>query len=243
MAWPGTANRMPVRDRPGAPGWRRGPLYRRSRVMPVEGRGLSSRQTQDVARDQEIGQPINSGKRSETADGVTRESEGGSRLSLLCPVRQDQPRGYSGACLCSVPLEQRCAGCGTNASQPCRRYPSSSIWSAAAIASLSATRIEVRSLRTSAGESPNYPTSLWHCFSRSSIALNLPRSQRSKRQADPRSGPAADACDQAAFRPRLLSAFAALTAGAAAGAGAPLTLPPLRWPSPMLLAKFDRASA
>ena len=28
-----------------------------------------------------------------------RESEGGSRLSLLRCVRQDQPRGYSGACL------------------------------------------------------------------------------------------------------------------------------------------------
>ena len=39
-----------------------------------EGRGLSSRQTQDVVRDLEIGQPSNSEKRSETADGVTRES-------------------------------------------------------------------------------------------------------------------------------------------------------------------------
>src|SRR5674476_99311 len=32
---------------------------------------------------QEIGQPINSNNRSETADGVTRESEVGSWLSLL----------------------------------------------------------------------------------------------------------------------------------------------------------------
>jgi hypothetical protein len=30
-----------ARDRPGRVGWRRGPYYRRSRVMPVEGRGLS----------------------------------------------------------------------------------------------------------------------------------------------------------------------------------------------------------
>src|SRR5882757_6806238 len=82
-------NRTPVRDRPGALGWRRGPQYRRSRVMPVEGRGLSSRQTQDVVRDLEIGQPSNSEKCSETADGVTREGEGGGRLSLLRPVRQD----------------------------------------------------------------------------------------------------------------------------------------------------------
>jgi hypothetical protein len=71
-----------------------------------EGRGLSSRPTQDVVRDREIGQPSNSEKCSEAADGFTRESEGGSRLSLLCPVRQDQPRGHSGACLCPVPLEQ-----------------------------------------------------------------------------------------------------------------------------------------
>ena len=52
----GTTNRTPVRDRPGALGWRRGSLYRGSRVMPVEGRGLSSRRTQDVVRDLGIGQ-------------------------------------------------------------------------------------------------------------------------------------------------------------------------------------------
>src|SRR6267142_792241 len=74
--------------------------------MPVEGRGLSSRQTQDVVRDLEIGQPNNSEACSEAADGVTRESEGGSRLSLLCPVRQDQPRRHPGACLCPVPLRR-----------------------------------------------------------------------------------------------------------------------------------------
>ena len=56
--------------------------------MPAEGRGLSSRPMQDVVRDREIGQPSNSEKCSETADGVTRESEGGGRLSLLRPVRQ-----------------------------------------------------------------------------------------------------------------------------------------------------------
>src|SRR5438270_196403 len=74
--------------------------------MLGEGRGLSSRPTQDVVRDLEIGQPSNSEKCSETADSVTRESEGGGRLSLLRPVRQDQPRGHSGACLCPVPLQQ-----------------------------------------------------------------------------------------------------------------------------------------
>jgi hypothetical protein len=42
----------------------------------VEGRDLSSRQTQQVVRDLEIGQPINSENCSETAEGVARESEG-----------------------------------------------------------------------------------------------------------------------------------------------------------------------
>jgi len=40
------------------------------------GRDLSSRQTQQVVRDLEIGQPINSENCSETAEGVARESEG-----------------------------------------------------------------------------------------------------------------------------------------------------------------------
>src|SRR5258708_38324414 len=57
------------------------------RVTPGEGRDLSSRRTQDVVRDLGIGQPINSEGCSETADGVARESEGRSRLSLLCSVR------------------------------------------------------------------------------------------------------------------------------------------------------------
>src|SRR5208282_565156 len=105
-AWSGMTNRTPARDRPGALGWRRGSQYRGSRVMPVEGRDLSSRQTQEVVMDLEIGQPINSENCSETAEGVTRESEGRSRLSLLRAVRQDQPRGYSGSCVCSVPLQQ-----------------------------------------------------------------------------------------------------------------------------------------
>src|SRR5216684_2326949 len=63
--------------------------------MPVGRRGLSSRQTQQAVRDWEIGQPNNSETCSETADGVARKSEGGSRLSLLRPVRQDQPRRHT----------------------------------------------------------------------------------------------------------------------------------------------------
>ena len=60
MAWSAMTNRTPARDGPGALGWRRGSLYRGSRVMPVEGRDLSSRQTQYVVKDLEIGKPINS---------------------------------------------------------------------------------------------------------------------------------------------------------------------------------------
>src|ERR1700752_1338833 len=74
--------------------------------MPVEGRGLSSRRTQQVARDLEIGQPINSEECSETADGVARESEGRTWLPLLRPVRQDQPGRHPGPCLRSMPLQQ-----------------------------------------------------------------------------------------------------------------------------------------
>ena len=50
------------------------------------GKDLSSRRTQHVVRDLEIGEPINSEECSETADGVARESEGrnkGSDISII----------------------------------------------------------------------------------------------------------------------------------------------------------------
>ena len=58
---PGVAERPVIPLKPGNAG---------------EGRGLSSRLTQDARKGLEIGQPINSEQRSETADGVTRKSEG-----------------------------------------------------------------------------------------------------------------------------------------------------------------------
>jgi len=76
--------------------------------MPVEGRDLSSRQTQYVVTDLEIGQPINSDLCSETADGVARESKGvescpragcgKSACPVVCPVKagvfsRDRPAG------------------------------------------------------------------------------------------------------------------------------------------------------
>jgi hypothetical protein len=56
--------------------------------MLVEGRGLSSRQTHDVVRDLEIGQPINSKECPGTADGVARERRrevlSESRMREIC---------------------------------------------------------------------------------------------------------------------------------------------------------------
>ena len=54
--------------------------------MPVEGRSLSSRPTQDVVRDLEIGQPSNSEECSETADGALHakaKAEAGYRFYAL----------------------------------------------------------------------------------------------------------------------------------------------------------------
>src|SRR6516162_7582854 len=86
----GVAERLVVPQKPGNAGGGKGPQFKT---------------TQQAVRDREIGQPNNSETCSEAADGVTRESEGRIRLSLLCPVRQNQPRGYSGACLCPVPVQ------------------------------------------------------------------------------------------------------------------------------------------
>src|ERR1019366_7385711 len=62
--------------------------------MPVEGRDLSSRQTQYAGKDLEIGQPINSDECSETAGGVARESGGEKSCPrtgcVNLPVRFDE---------------------------------------------------------------------------------------------------------------------------------------------------------
>ena len=94
-------NRTLVRDRLGALGWRRGSEYRGNRVTPVEGRDLSSRQTQQVVRDLEIGQPINSENSSETAEGVARESvsscprAGCGRSGVVCADIWSDERGLA----------------------------------------------------------------------------------------------------------------------------------------------------
>jgi hypothetical protein len=75
----------------GRPGVAERFVVPRKPVTPVEGRDLSSRQTQYVVKDLEIGKPINSNKCSEAADGVARESvkscpRAGCGKSA-CPVR------------------------------------------------------------------------------------------------------------------------------------------------------------
>jgi hypothetical protein len=52
--------------------------------MPVKGRGLGSRQTQDVGKDGRLGNLSTPGKCSVTTDGVTGKCEGIANLSFLC---------------------------------------------------------------------------------------------------------------------------------------------------------------
>ena len=56
----------------------------------MEGRDLSSRQTQYVVKDLEIGKPINSNNCSEAADGVARESVKSCPDARNPPVRFDE---------------------------------------------------------------------------------------------------------------------------------------------------------
>src|ERR1700732_2649865 len=91
----GVAERLVVPRKPGNAGGGKGPQFK-TNATSGEGPG--------------IGKPSNSETCSRAAEGVARESEGRSRLSLLRAVRQDKPRRYSGARLCPVPLEQGCAG-------------------------------------------------------------------------------------------------------------------------------------
>ena len=73
----GVAERPVVPGKPGNAGGRKEPQFK---ANAKRGKG------------QGIGKPINPEKRPETADGVARESEGGTRLPVLRAVRQDQSR-------------------------------------------------------------------------------------------------------------------------------------------------------
>src|SRR6202051_1318890 len=93
----GVAERLVVPLKPGNSGGGKGPQFK---TNATSGEGP------------EIGKPSNSETCSKAADGVARESEGRSWLSLLRAARQDQPRRHPGACLCPVPLEQGRTGGG-----------------------------------------------------------------------------------------------------------------------------------
>jgi len=84
--------------------------------MPVEGRGLGSRQTQQAVRDREIGQPNNSETCSEAADGVTRESEGRKPViaSMPCTTRSAVKTSWR------MPMPVPSQGCTGVDADPCR---------------------------------------------------------------------------------------------------------------------------
>jgi len=79
--------------------------------MPVEGRGLSSRRTQQVVRDREIGQPNNSETCSKAADGRCtrkRRRKAGYRFyALYDKISREDILAHG---LCPVPLQQGAPG-------------------------------------------------------------------------------------------------------------------------------------
>ena len=108
----GMANRTPARDRPGAhgvaerlaaplkpgnAGGGKGPQFETGATRSEGPGDWASLTTPDSVQ--------------KLKDGVARESEGGTRLPCLSPLRQDQPRRHPGACLCSVPFQQGRARC------------------------------------------------------------------------------------------------------------------------------------
>jgi len=81
-------------------------------VLPLKpgnaggGKDLSSRQTQQVVRDLEIGQPINSETVQKLQRALHAKAKAEAGYRFLRAVRQDQPRGHPGSCVCPVPLQQ-----------------------------------------------------------------------------------------------------------------------------------------
>src|ERR1700730_1354325 len=79
--------------------------------MPTEGRGPGSRQRKTWQRTGRLDvDPGTSGKCSEAAEGVTGESEGCARLSVLPAVRQAVPQGRPDLRLSTVQNQQGSTG-------------------------------------------------------------------------------------------------------------------------------------
>src|SRR5258706_6446229 len=84
----------------GRSGRRRGSWYRRSRVMPVEGRALTLGKLRKRQGEVIGDEPGNTSKDPDAAEEAVSEGERGTALPLLPALRQDRPGGHAGPRLC-----------------------------------------------------------------------------------------------------------------------------------------------
>ena len=90
--WRGTRQPTAREGQVGPAGWRRGPQYQGSRVMPMEGRDLSSRAAHDGGRDMRTGESLTASERVQRLQtalharrhDLVREPDAGKSA---CPVR------------------------------------------------------------------------------------------------------------------------------------------------------------
>ena len=90
--WRGTRQPTAREGQVGPTGWRRGPQYQGSRVMPVEGRDLSSRAAHDGGRDMRTGESLTASERVQRLQtalharrhDLVREPDAGNLHVRLC---------------------------------------------------------------------------------------------------------------------------------------------------------------
>jgi hypothetical protein len=106
-AWRGAGPRPATPRSGGGPArWRRGPQYRRSRVMPVEGRGLASGCWPRSQGRGDWHEPGDSGDDSAAPAQALREGEAGARIPVLPALRQGVPQRHPDPRLADCPREQ-----------------------------------------------------------------------------------------------------------------------------------------